>query len=98
MPRMKRCTASTSSAPSASGVILVNSLRSAPALKVKMFDEASTRARALAARPRSQTEIRSRTACGDSGLAGGRLSQAIAMSPRVSSRTVSRWSPSSGCG
>ena len=97
MPRMKRCVASTSCAPSSDGVIVENSLRSAPAEKVKMFDEASTNARALPPTV-SQTSIRSRTAWGESGFAGGRLSHAMATSPRVSSRTVSRWSPSSGCG
>src|SRR5918992_1694070 len=97
MPRMKRCADSTSSAPSASGLIFVNSLMSAPALKVKMLEEAITSARAFPSTS-SQTEIRSRTACGESGLAGGRLSHAIAMSPRVSSSTVSRWSPASTCG
>ena len=62
-----------------------------------MFDEAITSTLTLPSTS-SQTEIRSRTAWGESGLAGGRLSQAIAMSPRVSSSTVSRWSPASGCG
>ena len=70
---------------------------SAPALNVKMFDEAITSARTLPPTC-SQTEIRSRTAWGESGLAGGRLSHAIATSPRVSTSTVSRWSPASGCG
>jgi hypothetical protein len=97
MPRMKRCADSTRPAPSASGVIFVNSLMSAPALNVKMFEEASTSTLALPSIS-SHSEIRSRTAWGESGLAGGRLSQAIAMSPRVSSRTVSRWSPASGWG
>ena len=48
IPRMKRWADSTRSAPSASGDIFVNSLMSAPALKVKMFEEASTSARDLA--------------------------------------------------
>ena len=94
---MKRWADSTRSAPSASGVILVNSLMSAPALKVKMFEEAITSARTLPSTC-SQTAIRSRTAWGESGFAGGRFSQAMATSPRVSSSTVSRWSPASGCG
>ena len=89
MPRMKPWTDATSSAPSASGDIFVNSLMSAPALKVKMFEEASTSTRALPSTD-AHTPIRSRTTCGESGFAGGRLSQAIAMSPRVSSSTVSR--------
>ena len=62
-----------------------------------MFDEAITSALALPPTS-SQTEIRSRTAWGESGFAGGRLSQAITTSPRVSTSTVSRWSPASGCG
>src|SRR5215217_7339445 len=95
--RMKRWADSTSWAPSASGVIFVNSLMSAPAQKVKMFDEAITSALTLPSTS-SQIEIRSRTACGDSGFVGGRFSHAIATSPRVSSRAVSRWSPASGCG
>ena len=70
---------------------------SAPAQKVKMFDDAITNARACPSTC-SQTEISSRMACGESGFAGGRLSQAIATSPRVSSSTVSRWSPASACG
>ena len=98
MPRMKPCALSTSSAPSASGDIFVNSLMSAPAEKVKMFEEAITSARTLAVDLPPTARIRSRTACGESGLAGGRLSQAMPTSPRVSSRTVSRWSPASGCG
>jgi hypothetical protein len=97
IPRMNRCADSTSSAPSASGDIFVNSLMSAPALNVKMLDEAITSARALPSTA-SQTSIRSRIACGESGFAGGRFSHAIATSPRVSSSTVSRWSPGSGCG
>ena len=97
MERMKRCAACTSSAPAAASVILVNSLMSAPAQKVKMFDEAITSARTVPSTS-SQSEIRSRTASGESGLAGGRLSHATATSPRVSSRTVSRCSPSSGRG
>ena len=44
---MKRWPTPTSSAPSASGVIFVNSLMSAPALKVKMFEEAITSTRTL---------------------------------------------------
>ena len=86
---MKRWASSTSWAPSASGDIFVNSLMSAPALKVKMFDEAITSARALPSTA-SHRSIRSRTAWGESGFAGGRFSHAIAMSPRVSSSTVSR--------
>ena len=86
---MKRWADSTRSAPSASGDIFVNSLMSAPALKVKMFEEAITSARALPSTD-SHTSIRSLTACGESGFAGGRFSQAMAMSPRVSSSTVSR--------
>ena len=97
MPRMKACADSSSSAPSASADIFVNSLMSAPAQNVKMFDEASTSARTLPS-TFSQRSISSRTACGESGFAGGRLSHAIAMSSRVSSSTVSRCSPGSGCG
>src|SRR5918994_1457841 len=96
IPRMNRCADSTSSAPSASGDF-ENSLMSAPALKVKMFEEASTSARTLPSTD-SHRSIRSRTACGESGFAGGLFSQAIATSPRVSSSTVSRGSPGSGCG
>ena len=62
-----------------------------------MFDEAITNARAFPSTA-SHRSIRSRTAWGESGFAGGRFSHAIAMSPRVSSSTVSRWSPASGCG
>ncbi len=68
---------------------------SAPAEKVKMFEEANTSARSFPSTS-SQSEIRSLTAWGDSGLAGGRLSHAIPTSPRVSSSTVSRWSPGVG--
>ena len=95
MPRMKRWASSTRCAPSSSGDIFVNSLMSAPALNVKMFEEAITSARALPPTS-SQRSIRSRTACGESGFAGGRFSHAIATSPRVSSSTVSRWSPGVG--
>ena len=59
IPRMKRWASSTSCAPSASGDIFVNSLMSAPALKVKMFDEAITSARALPSTA-SHRSIRSR--------------------------------------
>ncbi len=61
IPRMKRCADSTSSAPSASGVIFVNSLMSAPAQKVKMFDEAITSARTEPSTS-SHREMRSRIA------------------------------------
>ena len=54
-----------------------------------MFEEANTSARSFPSTS-SQREIRSLTAWGESGLAGGRLSHAIPMSPRVSSSTVSR--------
>ncbi len=70
---------------------------SAPAQNVKMFEEANTSARSFPSTS-FQSEIRSRTASGESGLAGGLFSQAMPTSPRVSSSTVSRWSPASGCG
>jgi hypothetical protein len=88
---------SSSSGPSFAGSILVNSLMSAPAENVKMFDEARTTARAL---PSSsfQTPDSSRISCGESGFAGGRLSHTITTSSRVSTAIVS-WAPSwSGCG
>ncbi len=47
MERMKRWPDSIRSRPSSSGVIFVNSLMSAPAENVKMFDEANTTARSL---------------------------------------------------
>ena len=97
MPRMKRVRRAHELGPFGVRRHLLNSLMSAPAQNVKMFDEASTNARTLPSRF-SQRSIRSRTACGESGFAGGRLSHAIAMSSRVSSSTVSRCSPGSGCG
>ena len=36
--------------------------------------------------------------CGETAFIGAFASQAIATSPRVSSLTVSVWSPSSACG
>ena len=70
---------------------------SAPAENVKMFELANTTARSLPSiSPHSSAS--SPTTCGDSGFAGGRLSQTIPTSPRVSSATVSRDWPSSGCG
>ena len=70
---------------------------SAPAENVKMFEEANTSARTLPSTS-CHSSASSRITCGESGLAGGRLSQAMPMSPRVSSSTVSRDWPSSGCG
>jgi len=89
--------ASISSGPSFEGSIFVNSLMSAPAEKVNGFDDAITTARAF---PSSSphTSDSSRMTCGDSGFAGGRFSQMIAMPSRVSSWIVSRDWPSSGCG
>src|SRR3954471_755712 len=49
--------------------IFVNSLMSAPAQNVKMFDEAKTSTRSLPSTS-SQTDISSFTTCGDSGFAG----------------------------
>ena len=97
MPVIKPWPASIRSWPSLEGSILVNSLMSAPAENVKMLDEAMTTARAL---PSSSfhSSASSRITCGESGLAGGRLSHTIAMSPRLSSAIVSRDCPSSGCG
>ena len=62
-----------------------------------MFDEAMTTARSLPSIS-CHSSVSSRMTCGDSGLAGGRLSQTIPTSPRVSSATVSCAWPSSGCG
>src|SRR3954469_7254403 len=78
--------------------ILVNSLMSAPAENVKMFDDANTSTRSLPSTS-CHSDASSSITCGDSGLAGGRLSQQMPISPRVSSAIVSRpsWSPS-GCG
>ena len=97
MPVIRPWPASISSGPSLDGSIFVNSLMSAPAENVKMFDEATTTARAL---PSSsfQSSASSRITCGESGLAGGRLSHTIAMSPRVSRTIVSSDLPSSGWG
>ena len=78
-----------------SGDILVNSLMSAPAEKVKMFDEAITTARSWPSTS-FHSSASSLTTCGEIGLAGGRLSQMIPTSPRVSSAMVSRDCPSSG--
>ena len=64
-------------APSLSGVILVNSLMSAPAQNVKMFDEANTTARSFPSTS-SHSAVSSRSPAGEIGLAGGRLSQTIA--------------------
>ena len=97
MPRMKPWPDSTSSRPSSSGFIFVNSLMSAPAENVKMFEEAKTSARTLPSTS-CHRSASSRMTCGESGLAGGRLSHAMPMSPRVSSSTVSRDWPSSGWG
>ena len=58
--------------------ILVNSLMSAPAQNVKMFDEAITSARTLPSTSSQTRDQRRARASGESGLAGGRLSQAIA--------------------
>ena len=88
---------STIARPSFSGSMLVNALMSAPAENVNGFEEAMTTARALPSTD-SHTSLSSPMSCGESGLAGGRLSHRMAMSPRVSTRTVSRCSPSSGCG
>ena len=62
-----------------------------------MFDEAKTTARSLPSIS-SHSSASSLITCGESGLAGGRLSQMMPTSPRVSSAIVSRDWPSSGCG
>jgi len=95
--RMTPWPASTSSRPSVSGSILVKALMSAPAENVKMFELANTTARSLPSTSR-HTSVSSEITCGESGLAGGRSSQMIPTSPRVSSATVSRDWPSSGWG
>ena len=72
IPRMNACACSTISAPSPSS-IFVNSLMSAPAANVKMFDDAITIARGL---PSTcfQASASSLMTGGDSGFIGGRLS------------------------
>ena len=73
---------------------------SAPAEKTAKLDDAIT-AEWISSRDSisSQTAVRSRIICGEIGFVGGRLSQMIAISSRVSSSTVSFCSkPSSGCG
>ena len=97
MPRMKACAVSTSSRPSSSGFIFVNSLMSAPAENVKMFDEANTSARRLPSTS-CQSSASSLMTCGEIALVGGLFSQTMPMSPRVSSAIASRDWPSSGCG
>ena len=54
-----------------------------------MFELANTTARSFPSIS-SHSSVSSRITAGDSGLAGGRLSQMIPTSPRVSSATVSR--------
>ena len=78
----------------------MNSLMSAPAENVKMFDDAITTERICELSWQCfHTSPNSVITCGLSGFAGGRFSQMIATSPRVSSSTVSFWSKSaSGCG
>ncbi len=88
---------SISSLPSLSGDIFVNSLMSAPAENVKMFDEANTTARSFPSIS-PQSSVSSRITAGDSGFAGGRLSHTMPTSSRVSSAIVSRDCPSSGSG
>src|SRR3954471_4182288 len=94
---MKPCADSISFSPCERS-ILVNSLMSAPAENVKMFDEANTSTRSLPSTS-CHSDASSSITCGESGFAGGRLSQQMPTSPRVSSAIVSRppWSPS-GCG
>ena len=96
MARMNLCVLSISSRPSWSGDIFENSLRSAPAEKVKMFEEAITTARSLPSIS-AHSSASSLTSCGEIAFVGGRLSQMIPTSPRVSSAMVSRDWPSSGC-
>ena len=87
-----------SSSPPASS-IWVNALMSAPAEKTTGIEEAITIAPiSPAALTCSQTVPRSLITCGEIAFIGGLASQAIATSPRVSSLTVSVWSPSSACG
>ena len=86
------------SAPSFEGSIFVNSLMSAPAENVNGFDDAMITTRAW---PSSSFHASpsSRMTCGESGLAGGRLSHTIAMSwSRVSTSSVSFERCSSACG
>ena len=72
---------------------------SAPAEKTTGTEEAMTIAPIpSSALTRSQTVPRSRITSGEIAFIGGLASQAIATPPRVSSLTVSAWSPSSGCG
>src|SRR3954471_8312015 len=78
--------------------ILVNSLMSAPAENVKMFDDANTSTRSFPSTC-CHSDASSSITCGDRGLAGGRLSQQMPTSPRVSSAIVSRpFCSPSGCG
>ncbi len=94
---MKPWANSSMALPSSSGFIFVNSLMSAPAENVKMFDDATTTARSFPSilPHRSPSSLRT---CGDSGLAGGRLSHRMPVSPRVSSAIVSYDESESGCG
>ena len=62
-----------------------------------MFDEAITSARGPCRLDLAPRARRARgSTCGESGFAGGRFSQTIATSPRVSSSTVSFWSTGVG--
>ena len=98
MSRSSAWPESTRSSPPDSS-ICVNALMSAPALNTTGTEEAITSAPiSSAALTRSQTVPRSLITCGEIAFIGAFASQAIATSPRVSSFTVSVWSPSSGCG
>ena len=55
-----------------------------------MFEEANTSARSLPSTSLPERRSARVMTCGESGLAGGRLSQTMPTSPRVSSSTVSR--------
>ena len=97
--RKSACPAAETFAPSA-GSTLVNALMSAPAEKTTGIAEQTTSARTS---PSSliffQTVPRSSITCGEIAFIGGFASHANATpSARVSSFTVSAWSPSSGFG
>ena len=96
--RSDACAASSSSAPPDSSIV-VNALMSAPAEKTTGIAETIVIAwTSGSATTRSQTALRSRITSGETAFIGALASQAIATAPRVSSLTVSAWSPSSGCG
>ena len=92
-----RASSSSSSLPAAAS-IFVNALMSAPAQNSIGFAEAMTSARIVPARSTSSHTLRSAaTDSGEIEFAGGLSSQAIAISPRVSSLTGLSSQPASGC-